>query len=187
MSQSKHPRLCSPRVMPGCKTVFFTVCFTRVLEDNGYLCWSIQHSAELVVSHQQGKAEMFNTGTANRDVRRLEVLTGKEGSVHTNRLQVPHLGTYNLLPRQLMDRSGGSCICNGLQITLNSLHPLCSRSQLNAEQKKESCMWKGLYLAVFKPFVRNWVRGMKTKKIGRYCICVASPELKCRRADGQCE
>ena len=149
-TMSKHPRLCSPRVMPGCKTVFFIVCFIRILEKNGYLCWGIQHSAELLVSHQQAKAEMFNTGTVNCDVRRLEILIGKEGSVHTNHLQLPHLGTYNIFPRQLMDRSGGSCICNGLQMTmLNLLHPLVLQVSIKCWMEKGKLHVKRIILGSF--------------------------------------
>lgn len=48
----------------------------------------------MLVSHQQAKAEMFNEGTANVDVQRPKILTGKDGSVCTNHLQVPHLDTY---------------------------------------------------------------------------------------------
>lgn len=150
MRQSKHPRLCCPRVTPGCKTVFFMVCFMRLLEENGYLCWGIQHSADLLASHQQARADVFNTGTANHDVCRLEILTGKAGSVHTSHLQLPHLGIYNILPSQLMDRSGSSWTWNGLQrTTLNSLHPLVLQVPIKCWMEKGKLHAKGFTLGTF--------------------------------------
>lgn len=66
-------------------------------EDSGGEHLSLWQSTALnrmLVSHQQAKAEMFNEGTANIDVQRPKILTGKDGSVCTNHLQVPPLDTY---------------------------------------------------------------------------------------------
>lgn len=63
----------------------------------------------------------------------------------------------------------------------------CSKSQLNPGWKKESCVWRSLYLAVLKLFVRNGERGMTTKELLMSCAFVASAELKCHHTDVWCE
>lgn len=98
----------------------------------------------------------FPTANKNRDVQyrdckcwRIKVQNAhwEDGNVHTNHLQVLH-SRWSV-----------------------------SRSQLNAEWKNKCCMGKGLYLVFFKPFVRNSMRRMKTKKMVTCCIFVVSAEI----------